>query len=374
MERTKRQLDDIVHDFNNNKKQKLLVTTNKSYFENLANETIYEIFEYLDVYDVYHGFFYLNNRFKNLLINFNIPFQINLSTISKSDFELYNKNVIKPNKYRINILRLSNPFTVDIIFSPPRIICDFIQLEKLIFDNMNSKYLNNILKHLIHLPKLHSLILSPIDYIQDPSILFLHIFRLSKLKYCKLTYRIKDKEKALPIDFHGCKHSSIEYLMINSYFRYESFNGLFNYLPKLRHLTINNVVGSDNSQIEYYPIVLKDLKYVSFKLNSIHFYQFEELVKNFFNHIEILQISTFNAHTYSHGRQWEELILSSMPNLRIFDLKNDYSGIMQNFFYICSSGQFASKFWTEKQWFFAHQHDSHDKSYNGIFYSTNPYR
>ncbi|CAF1067829.1 unnamed protein product [Rotaria sordida] len=193
MERTKRQLDDIVHDFNNNKKQKLLVTTNKSYFENLANETIYEIFEYLDVYDVYHGFFYLNNRFKNLLINFNIPFQINLSTISKSDFELYNKNVIKPNKYRINILRLSNPFTVDIIFSPPRIICDFIQLEKLIFDNMNSKYLNNILKHLIHLPKLHSLILSPIDYIQDPSILFLHIFRLSKLKYCKLTYRIKDK-------------------------------------------------------------------------------------------------------------------------------------------------------------------------------------
>jgi hypothetical protein len=31
--------------------------------------------------------------------------------------------------YRINILRLSNPFTIDIVFSPPPNITQFPQLE-----------------------------------------------------------------------------------------------------------------------------------------------------------------------------------------------------------------------------------------------------
>ena len=112
--------------------------------------------------------------------------------MSKSNFELYHKNMIKPNKHRINLLRLSNPFTVDIIFSPPRIICDYIQLERLILDNIDAKYLNNILKHSILLLKLHSLVVTPADYVQDPSILFIYIFRLPNLKSCKFTYRTKD--------------------------------------------------------------------------------------------------------------------------------------------------------------------------------------
>ncbi|CAF3781435.1 unnamed protein product [Rotaria sp. Silwood1] len=87
--------------------------------KNMSNEILYEIFEYLEHNDIYHGFFYLNDRFQNLLINLNIPFRINLSTIPKSHVDLYNKNVFQPNKHRINILRLSNPFTIELIFSPP---------------------------------------------------------------------------------------------------------------------------------------------------------------------------------------------------------------------------------------------------------------
>ena len=86
--------------------------------------------------------------------------------MSKSNFERYYKNIILPNKHRINFLRLSNPFTVDIVFSPPRIISQFIQLETLILDNINEKYFNNISTDLIFLPKLHSLILNFADYIQ----------------------------------------------------------------------------------------------------------------------------------------------------------------------------------------------------------------
>ncbi|CAF1490418.1 unnamed protein product, partial [Adineta steineri] len=165
--------DSILYDENNNKKQKLSTTTNRSCLENLANELIYEIFDYLDINDIYFGFFYLNNRFQNLYLNSNNAFQLNLSNISKEDFEYYHKNVLEPNKNRIKILYLTNPFTIDLIFSPPRLISTYNQIEKLIFDNIHSKYLINILKHLICLPKLHSLTLSSIDYIENPSILFI---------------------------------------------------------------------------------------------------------------------------------------------------------------------------------------------------------
>ena len=40
-----------------------------SFIENFSNEIFYEIFDYLDGYDIYKAFSNLNNRFENLLIN-----------------------------------------------------------------------------------------------------------------------------------------------------------------------------------------------------------------------------------------------------------------------------------------------------------------
>ncbi|CAF4451052.1 unnamed protein product [Rotaria sp. Silwood2] len=183
-----------------------------------------------------------------------------------------------------------------------------------------------------------------------------------------------DNENVLPIDFDQHEQSSIEYLIINSPFRYESFQKLFIYLQKLRHLSINYLLGSNHSQIDFYPIELKDLKYVSCDLHSIGFHQFEKLIKDFFHHTVVLRISTFNDLSYSHEKQWEELISSSMPNLHIFDIKNSYTKVMNRFLYLCLSDQFRSKFWNEKQWPFDYQYDCHASSNNGILYSTNSYR
>ncbi|CAM4939727.1 unnamed protein product [Rotaria socialis] len=274
--------------------------------------------------------------------------------MSKSNFESYYEDIIKPNKNRIKILRLSNPFTIDLIFSPPRVIYILI----------------TFLKHLIYLPKLHSLTVSTIDNIPNPSSIFIQIFQLTKFKYCK----IKHNEDGSPINFDECKQSSIEHLIIDSPFRYELFNKLLTCLPKLRHLSINYLTGSNYSEIDFYPILLKDLKSVSFGIYSVHFEEFKKLTENFFNSIESLRISTHNNSSYSHAKQWEELISSSMPNLRSFDLQNHYAGAMQKFLYSCLGGKFGSKFWTEKQWFFKNQDGDHKSSDNGLFFSINPYR
>jgi len=108
----------------------------------------------MDIYHVCEGFFNLNTRFKNLLMHSNVPIQINISTMSKSNFEWYYKNIILPNIHRINILRLSNPLTVSIVFSQPWLISKFLQLETLILDNINAQYFNNTFDHLIILPQL----------------------------------------------------------------------------------------------------------------------------------------------------------------------------------------------------------------------------
>ncbi|CAF3712850.1 unnamed protein product [Adineta steineri] len=347
-------------------------TSFRSCFESLTNELIYKIFDYLDVNDIYFGFFYLNNRFQNLYLNSDIAYQLNLSNISKRDFQSYHHDVLKPNQDRIKILHLSNPFTIDLIFCPSHLIINFIQIEKLILDNISSKYLLNILKYLIHLPQLYSLNLSIIDYIDNLSPIFLHIFCLTKLKSCQLTYQV---EEDLLNDFTQLEQSSIEYLIINSHFRYESLQEFLLCLPKLRHLSMNSLIGSDHpSKIEFAPIELKDLKSVSLELYSIHFHQLKNLITNCFKHIEKLSITTFNDSTYLSGKQWQQIISSSLPNLRIFDLQNNYNSMWNKFVYAWLSSDFRSSFWKDKQWFFQHCYNGELKSNNGIFFSTNPYR
>jgi hypothetical protein len=183
----------------------------------------------------------------------------------------------------------------------------------------------------------------------------------------------------LPIDFELIEQSSIEYVTINGPFRYESFQKLFIYLPKLRHLSINYLLGSNRDfQMNFSPIELKDLKYVSFHLHySIDFDQFAKLIENFFRHIEVLRLPTFLRYTFAE--QWEKLISSFLPNLRVFDIQDIYTGDMPHYFYkyICTNDEFQSKFWKEKQCFFHHQYDYDNcigSSPSGIFYSTNPYR
>ncbi|CAF1267412.1 unnamed protein product [Rotaria sordida] len=362
----RRQNNNIVHQ---NKKQVTNINTKKSIFENLANEIIYEIFEYIDTYDVYYIFFNLNKRFENLFLNSNLPLQINISTISKSKFEDYHQNIIIPNRHRIDILRLSNPFTVDIIFSPPRIILKFIQLKTLVLDNIDAKYLKNILNHSIHLSKLHSLTIHLIDFIKNSTDFYLQIFRLPKLKYCKIKLSTMD-DLTLSTNIF----SSIEHLVINTCFPYESFHNLLSYLPQLRYLSIDVIYDCYHKPIDFSPIVLKSLKYISLKLSSMNFNQFEQIVKNFFHYIEVLHITSSNDSEFLNAKRWEKLILSSMSNLRIFDI--NHSGLVGNnsSIYHDVINEFNSSFWILKQWFFKHQHSWEKGSDSGIFYSTNPYR
>lgn len=369
MEQIKRSPTDLIID-NNHKRFKFNV--HPTLFEHFPNEILYEIFEYLDIIHAYNTFFNLNIRFQNLFLYSNLSIQVDISSMTKSTFEQAYEKIIIPNQHRINYLRLSNPFTVDLIFSPPRVISKFIRLQSLVLDQIKAKYLENIFIQLSLLSHLQSLSIDLIDRVKNPTLFYLQIFRLPKLKYCRMKFDSENNRESLLLIPN--ETSSIEHLVIKNYFQYQSFNNLFDYLPRLRYLSIDCVECSSLSYIDPSPIILKDLKYVSLKFNLIRFDELEKLVKNFFRSIEHLRLTSRYDPTYLDAQRWENLITSHMPNLRIFDLNNDSSPRFSSLSYHESIKEFSSSFWTTRKWFFTHQHNWQVRLDCGILHSTEPYR
>jgi hypothetical protein len=229
MDQTKRSSDHTIDD---NKRKKLegrrhlilltisyslfllgtTVSLSMTYFEDLSNEVIYEIFESLDFYDVYIAFSNLNQRFKNL-INSILRINIDISSMSKSKFQYYYQQIIIVNQLRILSIRLTNLFIYREFISLQTV------LETLIIHNIISEHLEKFLIYLHILPKLSSLSLEPIDEILKSTNIDRQLFRLPVLKYCQLSFNVKQNAHSFPMFIN--KYSSIEHLVIKNSIRFD---------------------------------------------------------------------------------------------------------------------------------------------------------
>ncbi|CAM4835689.1 unnamed protein product [Rotaria magnacalcarata] len=124
--------------------------------------------------------------------------------------------------------------------------------------------------------------------------------------------------------YHLHMSHSIQYFIINGQFPFSGLNNLLSCLPQLRHISIEAFVNSNDTVKTddlSYCIQLPYLKYVSCKLNSIDFNKFEDIIKKYFNYVEILRLTTNSDETYLNAKRWQQLIVSHIPYLRIFDMK-----------------------------------------------------
>ncbi|CAF5085225.1 unnamed protein product, partial [Rotaria sp. Silwood1] len=319
-------------------------------------------------------FYNLNKRFQNLAINSNVLTKINISTISISNFEDYYRTILLPNRNRINFLDLSNPFAADIIFSPPDHILNFVHLETLIIDNVESISFYKFFDYFMKLPNLHSLIISFGEGILKIDYLFAQIFRLSKLKYCKIKYEIQYCEE-LFYSFTEYISSPIEYLIINAPFPFKAFHNLLCFLPKLQHLSIGSrhLLGDIHIEYQLSPIQLKCLRHVSIYFSMIHFDEIEKIIKEFFHHVEILHLTTYYTETYLDTQRWQKLIVYHMPYLRVFDI-NCQDFLDYDISYHDVVTEFNSSFWIKNKCFFENQYEWNDQSFGGVIYSSGLYR
>ena len=115
------------------------------------------------------------------------------------------------------------------------------------------------------------------------------------LKYCNLSYKQKVSHDPLPIATNQL--SPIEYLVINHTVHLNEINTLLSYTPQLRHLSLQRLNPDSNGWIKLYPIILNHLTHVSLKMN-IMFDEFESMIKNLFNQVQVLYISTNKDEVY----------------------------------------------------------------------------
>ncbi|CAF1471323.1 unnamed protein product [Rotaria sp. Silwood1] len=347
-----------------------------THFEDLSNEIIYEIFEYLDYLHVYQSFFDLNIRFRKIFTNSNFPIKINISSISKSIFQRYYTHIIIPYQHRIISLSIVNFLSFDLDISPHRILSTFTRLKTLILVKINSEYLENILEDIASLPNLSSLTIIPIDYVKNANDLLLQIFRLSVLKYCKISFKNEHTNFDL-LPFATNEYSSpTEQFVIKHQIDVNNLDRLLSYVPQLRRLSLDRLGGYYKNRLNH-PIALNYLTHLFLKLIHFTFNDFELLIKNLFCTIQVLHLYIEDGEEYLNAERWKQLILSYIPNLRIFDIQCIYSFVINKnaqlrFDFLFD--QFTLPFWFERQWFFARRDYFKYGYHNSIFYSTNPYR
>jgi len=340
---------------------------------------MYEVFEFLDFDHIYKAFFDLNIRFQNLLTHSHLPININLSLKSKTSFESYYKNILVPFQHQIKSLYLSNPFITERIFlSSIDTPLAFARVEKLTLHNIVSIVLEQLLTHFISLSYLFSLDIICRDIVKDERNLYRQIFRLPVLKYCKLLCKHYVSHGSLPVSTN--EYSPIEYLVIKHQLKFHEVNALLSYVPRLHRLSLDCKSGSSDHKTVSSSIVLNHLTHVSLNIDHCSFDRLEPMIKHLFHQVQILyiDIGAGDDGTYFDANRWKQLVLTSLPYLRLFDIAISVYKLNSNNnvgHYLSRIDEFSSSFWIERQWFFETADDcDRDGNYDFFLYSTNPYR
>lgn len=338
---------------------------------------MYEIFEFLDDFHTYDVFYNLNQRFHNLLIGSKLPLKINFSSISKSSFKQYNKDIIQISINRIRSFHFSYVVTYDFILMSIPKLSEFNRLQALILHNIKCECLQNILDQLLCSSLLSSLTISTIDRTINRDII-LQIFRLPVLKYCKLSIEESFQCGSLPIPTDN--YSPIEHLIITKTIYLDELHRWLSYVPHIHRLSLCSSDTSFGLYTTLLPSLLDHLINISIEIASMGFDKLEQLLINSFRTVQVLCISqkdSCSSSTFIDAKRWQELIVFHLSNLRVFNiqLKLSIGKNTDNQLQIESKVEhFSSPFWIERQWFFSHYFYRVRREKYCEFYSTNPYR
>ncbi|UJR06733.1 hypothetical protein I4U23_011022 [Adineta vaga] len=345
----------------------------KMQIEDFANEIFYEIFEYLDHFQSYEVFFNLNQRFRSLFMNLIYPKNIHLGSMSKSTFTSYYENQILPNSHQIQSLHLSNPFLIQFFFSSTSLIAKFIHLQRLIVNDIPSKYLTNLFDDLSILMNLSSLSITYKYSIEKSIYIYKKLFQLPSLKYCELTTCKCNTDEYLPIEIQQISHS-LTHLILNGITKINDLVIFLSVAPHLHHLSIDRL--SDRHQsLTINSIIPNQLTHIYLNNSGVFFNVLETLIKYVFHHAQVLHISALANQSYLNANRWELLIPVYMPYLQKFHMDlHGYCPKITVKGYLNLIKQFQSSFWFEHQWFFAYYMKEAGDSCEIYFYSTDPYR
>ena len=192
-------------------------------------------------------------------------------------------------------------------------------LKILVLHQIESKDLKNLLDQLQSSTSLSSINISILDVSANKTEICLQLFRLSTLKFCKLSFHEYSRID-LPLSIATIKdQSSIEhFIMTNSIFIHELDNLLL-YLPRLSRLSLQ--LSQNNQQTSMIPskLILNHLNHLSVQIFDLKFDDFKQMMIDIFSNIKFLNFTQNNYPTANRNtfKRYEMGAISKTPSKKL---------------------------------------------------------
>ncbi|CAF4461561.1 unnamed protein product [Rotaria sp. Silwood2] len=323
--------------------------------EKLANELLFDIFEYLSIVDLFHGFHGLNCRIDNIIIEYiRNSKHIDFRLILKEDLNIFRRRYLSLFINDIKSIYLSdndtNPHEIDIFISRLYPLYRFVNLQSISFFNIYSiEKINRLLNDLKQISCLTHVYFkqSYIEY--DPkSILIMmnNIWSLSCLTHCYLDIYFEDICHLIPPNIISCtiKHLSLLGVQCDL----DNLSYLYENTPYVEYLSINICDPYDD---HYHLSLIPSLNKLKLKCESS-----SRIIQSILRKIpNLIDLTVETKIIHMDGHIWKEILLKNLPKLKIFNLKMefeliDYDDIEQEVDKIIDS--YKNQFWiNQHKWF-----------------------
>ncbi|CAF4388415.1 unnamed protein product [Rotaria sp. Silwood2] len=289
--------------------------------DNVSNELFYEIFDYLDGYQIYESFSNLNYRFYQLLNSSCLLFKmIDYFTI-KDDCFMNNWNeIISYNSKQIFSLTFYTSSRIKQFFSSSIIeSSSLINLQALFLHNVQLDILMSDLIKLSSLPRLKSLTINMFDISIDLANIYQLVFKLSILTYYKLSIGATNLFISLPIATNQQQQSAIESLIIDHRCSFDELSAIISFTWQLRLLKLTHGFNDPLNKVLIPSIMLEYLTYLSLDIYGVEFDDFKTFIRKINSKLKTLNvIIQCEDMTYLDAYQWEQLLLHCYPQLEKF--------------------------------------------------------
>ncbi|CAF3043167.1 unnamed protein product [Rotaria socialis] len=285
--------------------------------ENLSNDLLYEIFDYLDGGEIYKAFSNLNRCFQTLITSPSLLLNIDLRLQSENLSHYRSTCIVTPNRHRITSLSFSHGSLYQSGLAFCNIDALFIRLESLILDNIKSQQLLPLLARLISLPRLFSLSIYYSDHRSEITNIYQASFNLPVLTHYKL--QCSSLESSIPLLTTGKhKFSSIRYLVVGHCCSLDDLIAIVSCTPQLSRLTCHEVNRSRTDIAKHVYNTIMSLTKIFITRCYAEFNEMETFLTKIASQVKVLHWNCFRDVTYLDATRWERIISKNLLHLNLF--------------------------------------------------------
>jgi hypothetical protein len=179
------------------------------------------------------------------------------------------------------------------------------------------------------------------------------MLQLPTLKSCQLSVLTEETFDIFIPSRKNEPFSTIERLVMSHTCDLDELYSILHHTPKLKYLTCQNLIGSDQISTNQIEMALPKLTHVHIEGCRVEFDQFKNFLKKISSELKVLRIDGYRNENFIYPEYWYCLIHQYLPYLAIFKLKCNLlmshnpsaQGYFDNF-----NSQFSLQLWVDRGW------------------------